>query len=98
MTTDRPIQGAQADNVWRVVRRGEDGWAAASAALRSLGFHQRRNRTSARIEMSAARMSAAYGPHRFETRNWVSAKLEPATSAGAHVSRRPLPLATTHTR
>jgi hypothetical protein len=47
------------------------------------------------MEIEDASTSAIYGPQKFETKNWVSAKLSPVTSATGQFRRNPLPPETT---
>src|SRR5690348_15404505 len=62
------------------------------------GFHNFRKPATAAIETSELTTSVGYGPHRFETRNCVTPKLRPATSAAGQLRRSPLPPPTTTAR
>src|SRR5690242_1800817 len=62
------------------------------------GFHIFKKPATAAIDISELTTSVAYGPHRFETRNCVTPKLRPATSAAGQLRRSPFPPATTTAR
>src|SRR5579863_10472337 len=105
MTAESNTHGAHASMACLVVRPREPGdsrsvgWLLpGTTASATRGFQSRRNSDSAAIDTSAARISAAYGPQKFETANCVKAKVAPATSAAGQTSCNPFLLATTHTK
>ena len=61
----------------------------ASAATIGAGVQTRSSVVVATIDTSALSTSVAYGPHRFETRNCVAAKLTPATTRGGPGATQP---------
>src|SRR5579872_1997988 len=99
MTAESKIQGSQAVEASRAVRGMESVAAEAMAEdFSPTGFQRCRSATRAAMEASAAMMSAAQGPQKFETRNCAKAKLNPATKIAGQVRFNPLRPATTNTR
>src|SRR6185503_1899178 len=101
MTIARIAQGAHADSAERLKSRSwdvaeEEREFAPSPSIP--GFHIWRNASRATIEIRELRISVAYGPQKFETRNCTPPKLKPATSAGGQLRRSPCLPATTNTR
>src|SRR5664279_1121042 len=96
ITTERMTHGIHAAN--DCCKVSEEIFSCRTADAGAVGLQKRRKVTVAAIDTDEATISVAYGPHKLETRNCVSANVAPATSAAGQARRRPLPLATTHTR
>src|ERR1041385_9079176 len=86
-TTESTSHGVHADNASGIGSLRSSGVTPAFGE--GPGVQTRRNDVSARMETIALTTSVAYGPQKFETRNWVVANVAPVTNAAGQARRNP---------
>src|SRR3972149_6578878 len=87
--TERSIHGIHALTRWREVAGGRflpDPAASPSKRHVVRGCQKRRSTRSAPMEMRALAISTIQGPWKLLTRNWIRAKVAPATRQAGHTS------------